>query len=347
MRYRGSFLPVLAVALMSTGGNAIAADPDVAASGAIADFNRRCAQVGVIRCVGFDDASVLRGKSGGHAGIMAGAAEPALDTSVRASGAGSLKFTIPSKSGANTSGSYFTNFSDDLSVQFGENQEFFVQWRQRFSPEFLSTQYLDGAGWKLIIVGTGDRAGKPYSSCTALEVVAQSYYQNAFPVLYNSCTGSSSHKPYDGFYEPVPGTSGADFKLQNARPSPYCLYSQKRSSYFASGGNCFGYVANEWMTFQLGIRTGRRVNDEFVDSRVRLWMARENAPSELVIDWGPYNLSAGTPADNERFGKVWLLPYNTGKDPTQNHPVGYTWYDELVISRSRIADPGPVQGIPR
>ena len=87
-----------------------------------------------------------------------------------------------------------------------------------------------------------------------------------------------------------------DFKLQNARPSPYCLYSQKNTSYFPPTGNCFGYVANEWMTFQMRVKTGPRVGNEFVDSYVTLWAAREGQPSELVINWGPYNLTAGAPA---------------------------------------------------
>ena len=42
---------------------------------------------------------------------------------------------------------------------------------------------------------------------------------------------------------------------------------------------------------------------------------------------------------DQRYGKIWLLPYNTGKDPAQVHPTAYTWYDELIISRNKIADP--------
>jgi hypothetical protein len=299
----------------------------------------------VLKCVGFDDARVLKGNYGDVSGSFRGAAEPVIDTGIKASGAGSLMFTVPSRSSADTSGLYFTNFADDLGVQFGENQEFFVQWRQRFSPLFLSTRYKGGNGWKLLIVGTGDQpGGKRYASCTALEVVVQSYYQSGFPIVYNSCTGSASHGPYDLFQEPVPG---GDFKLQNARPHPYCLYSQGRSAYFQPTGNCFPFHPDEWMTFQLGIRTGPRVNDEFAKSRIRLWIARENAPSQLVIDFGPYNLTAGNPADNQRFGKVWLLPYHTGKDPAQEHPVGFVWYDELIIALTRIPDPGHQAATPR
>ena len=37
----------------------------------------------------------------------------------------------------------------------------------------------------------------------------------------------------------------------------------------------------------------------------------------------------------EKYGKVWLLPYSgTAVFPS----TSYTWYDELIISRSRIPD---------
>src|SRR5262249_10841247 len=122
-----------------------------------------------------------------------------------------------------------------------------------------------------------------------------------------------------------------------------CLYSQGLTtppSYFPPTGNCFGYFPNEWMTFQVGITTGPRVDNEFTKSRIRLWIAREGKPSELVIDFGPYNLSAGPASEDQKYGKVWLRPYHTGKDPAQDHPTAYTWYDELIISTQRIPDPG-------
>ena len=40
-----------------------------------------------------------------------------------------------------------------------------------------------------------------------------------------------------------------------------------------------------------------------------------------------------------RYGKVWLLPYNTGRDSSVTNPVAYTWYDELIVARARIPDP--------
>jgi hypothetical protein len=314
------------------------------------DFPTRCAQPGVIKCVGFDSASdfnIGSGGTGGAYGLNSGIVPPSgtsdytratRDTTVMASGSSSLRFTIPANSSSDSSGSYFTNFSSDLSTQFGENSDFFIQWRQRFSPEFVATKFAGGGGWNQLIIGTGDVPGTLSSSCTALEVVVQNTYTRGLPQMYNSCTGSTSHGPYNPFEE----VYGAyDFKLQNGMPSPYCLYSQSSTSYFAQVGNCFGYVANEWLTFQVEIRTGPRVNDEFTNSYVNLWVARDGKPSQQVIAWGPYNLTAGPAAENQRFGKLFLLPYNTGKDASVTNPTAYTWYDELIISRNRIADPPP------
>jgi hypothetical protein len=304
-----------------------------------ADFQTRCANASVIRCVDFDTPATIAGGYGSNFGIFAGDATPEIDTTIKASGAGSLKFTIPANSRADSSGSFFANFSSDLSVLFGGNSQFFIQWRQRFSPELLATTYQGGEGWKQAIITTGDVPGGPFrASCMATTIVTQNVYHRGFAEMYNSCTGSSSHGPYNPFEE----TFNNDIKLQNARPAPYCLYSQsltKPRTFFPPAGNCFGYFANEWMTFQIEVDVGPRVDDEFKNSHVKLWIAREGHPSELVFDWGPYNLTAGAPADNEEFGKVWLLPYNTNKDPSATYPVAYTWYDELIISRAKIADP--------
>ncbi len=325
-----------------------------------ADFAARCAASGVLRCIGFDAESDLAGGIGNATGILPGSTgKPVLDRSVRASGAASLLFVIPENAGSDPSGAYFANFSDDYSVQFGQNEEFFVQWRQRFSPEFLDTAFRQADGsvtaWKQTIIGVGDQpgctpdaqlslegypgVGRCAFSCTALEVVTNTSYSGNFPTMYNSCRGSASHGPYDGFYERF---GAHDFKMQNAMPAPHCLYSQGETNpptLFPPQGNCFPFVANEWMTFQVRVAAGALVGDEFKNSHVDLWVARQGQPSMKVLDWGPYHLTAGDPALKEKFGKVWLLPYMTGKSPSRPNPRAYTWYDELIVSRQLIADP--------
>lgn len=304
--------------------------PPVVTPPVAGDFATRCAAPGVIKCVGFDAAADLSG--GTNFGILPG---PVIDTSVKASGASSIKFTVPSNSGAGASGLYYTNFSADLLTQFGEKAAFFVQWRQRFSAEFLNTVYVPPAGgWKQVIIGSGDQPGKQYFSCTDLEVVVQNTYQRGFAQMYNSCSGSATHGPFFGFEQPY---SASDFLLQNEMPVPLCLYS--------SNAGCFKYFPNEWMTFQVGIKTGPRVGDEWKDSVVSLWIAREGQPSKLAIRY-TINLSAGDPLLDQKFGKVWLLPYHTNKNALQVHPEGYVWYDELIISNSKIADPGAPTEVP-
>jgi hypothetical protein len=283
----------------------------------------------VIRCFGFDDPV----KTDEHLLPPSGrqVKRGRVVTDVRAAAAGSLRFEVPGKSGADTSGSFSLNFADDLTQQFGEGEEFYVQWRQRFSPEFLNTRFRGSGGWKQIIIGEGDRPQRIRYSCTQLEIVVQNTYQRGLPQMYHSCGGK------DGKYEPleVKEPSGTILLQNGVR----CLYGKPEIP------PCVGYKANQWMTFQVRVKIGTWYNNDSKyrkDSTIQLWMAEEGKRSQLVIDFSPergtgYDIANNDPA--ARYGKLWLLPYQTGKDPSQSHPTAYTWYDELVISRNKIPDP--------
>ena len=271
-----------------------------------ADFAARCAAPGVVQCFDFDSQAEIAPH------IACGAACPAWDGAVAASGSGSLRMTIPSQSPADTSGHFRLNFTPGTRhggvdaaypIQFGEGEEFFLQWRQRFSPSFLETFYDKGGGWKQAIVGEGDRPGVAVYSCTQLEIVVQNSFQRGYAQLYHSCGGK------DGRYAGI----------------------------FQDG--TLDYAADEWMTFQLHVRIGtwyRNDRNYKDDSLVELWAARDGETSRRVVS-SAYDLANENPA--AKYGKIWLLPYHTHKDPTQIHPTAYTWYDELIISRQRIADP--------
>ncbi|MDH5239213.1 MAG: hypothetical protein OEW73_00360 [Gammaproteobacteria bacterium] len=277
-----------------------------------------------------------------------------IDTTQSSSGAGSLRFTIRSQSGEGGAGWFAVNFADDLSAQFDSGEEFFIQWRQRFSPELLQTYYEGGGGFKQLIVGAGDLPGCTPSnqsgdvcakSCTQLEVVVQNSYQRGLPQMYHSCGVK------DGNYEtletscPYSDCRSYDVMLQNAMPRPYCLWNTDYNG-------CFKYYPSEWMTFQLRVKIGtwyRNDRNYHYDSEIQLWVARDGQPSTLVIDRSAarnagYDLVRVFPAGQDwegsaQYGKVWLLPYNTGKNSSQVHPDAYTWYDELIISTRRIPDP--------
>ena len=264
--------------------------------------------------------------------------------------AGASGFTGVGKgaTGADVAGSWFTNFSDDLSFQVGEGQEVYIQWRQRFSPELLNTQYagIGGGlanGWKLADFSAGDQpACAPSmanssvcaSSCWDFETVVQDSNQHNIPQMYTNCAG-----PYP--YENLDGNT-SNVTVQNVVG---CLYPT-----FVSPP-CVKFVANEWMTFQVHIKVGHWNQ---WDSTLQMWVARDGQPSQMIIDCSP---TAVNPCSNFldgsaktgwylynsnptwKFGKVWLIPYHTNKDPTQVTPVAYTWYDDLIISKTQIADP--------
>jgi hypothetical protein len=228
------------------------------------------------------------------------------------------------------------NFSNTnpYPVQFGEGEEFYVQWRQRFSSEFLSTNYTGGGGWKQAIIGEGDRPGVPAYSCTQLEIVTQNTVQLGIPQMYHSCGVK------DGHYEGLEVTTGGKIHLQFAS-GLNCTYP---GPYTEPG--CVRYKPNQWMTFQVRVKIGTWYQNDGVyhrDSIIQLWVAEEGQPSRLVMDRSPasgtgYDIVNLTP-NVSKYGKIWLLPYHTGKDPSQVHPTAYTWYDELIISRTRIPDP--------
>jgi hypothetical protein len=274
-------------------------------------FALRCAAPAVVRCVSFDTQDQIPDRQGrGPMGVARNgplALFPDLDCTVAVDGC-SLRFTIPSRSGAGSSGSWYANFSDSFSVRFGEGEEFYVQWRQRFSRTFLETRFV-GGGWKQAIIGEGDRPGyapdgRIVYSCTQLELVVQNTYQRGYPQMYHSCGGK------DGHYEPLPDESAID------------------------------YEPDQWMTFQVRVKIGTWYKNDHKyrrDSTVELWVAREGAPSKRAVVATDYDLANTTLG--AKYGKLWLLPYHSNKDAKQEHPVGYTWYDEVIISRAPIPDP--------
>lgn len=302
------------------------------------DFNARASSPGVVRAVSFDTANEVNTFVFPDGQFVADGSS--FDGSLSASGGGSVRFRLPANSGSGNGGSLRINFSDaPFSIQFGENEEFYIQWRQRFDSAMLANKYTregggSADGWKTIIIGEGDVVGRPeVGSCTELELVTFNPYHAGFPHMYHSCVS------FYGFDEPF---GGSDFKQQNAMPAPYCLYSDSTKA------GCFKFHANEWMTFQIRVKLGprgtafssleRRNLTGFTNTTIQMWVAREGQPSRLVHDWSGVVLREST--GTKKYGKLWLLPYNTNRSSSPTFPVAHTWYDELIISRSRIPDPG-------
>jgi hypothetical protein len=291
------------------------------------DFAARCAAPGVVRCYGFEDPAHVQARVfAAGSGMVRGQ----IVTDVVASGQRALRFTVPGNTPADTSGSFWLNFADDLSQQFGPGQEFWIQFRQRFTPGMLRS-FQGGQGWKQIIVGEGDQPGQPTAySCTELEIVFQQNAAINGPWMYHSCGRWSSLEYFDG----------TQVRMQHQGP-PYCYYPNDPAR------GCERYQANVWMVFQLHVQIGTWNTDS---SRIEAFMGLPGQPLKRIFDSALSHPSGFRLHNNPgsgsgtnpgaRYGKMWLLPYNTNKSASEAHPTEYVWYDEVIVSRQPIPAPG-------
>lgn len=327
------------------------------------DFATRCAQPGVIRCHGFESNTRFNINDGSYNRNFdhdylppSGTTPPfkpsdirmSIATDQKASGNSSLKAFIPAKSGADGSGAFVVRFSDDGKTQLGLNEEFYVQWRQRFTKEMIhpydSPRYGQGTAWKQTIIGAGDlldASGNPNKvsySCTILEMVSQAApittMANLKTLRYNFYHSCGYYFGMEYWYTPV-----NQIIMQHQGP-PYCVYPNDPQN------GCIYYYPNEWMTFQVHIKIGNRwasgPNDPVAGSRVDVWLARDGKPSVQVYDSSkafPNGYPIINDSDNAKYGKVWFTPYMSYRDDSITYQDAYTWYDDLVISRNKIADP--------
>jgi len=415
------------------------------------DFASRCAAPGVVRCVGFEtgDGSFFTG-TGGFNGAYSynmgvkprnnttDYSHIGQDNTVAASGASSLRMEVASGTGADPSGTWFTNFSNPASgFQVGPGQEFYIQWRQRFSPEMIApanggtfgnfwgflngqqiltlsstavgtaTATLNGssntsfsgmtgrhiyfdlgrhpagstgeatiasvqsptqatinittafnasvyqvatwgndfgkATFKLSDISAGDTAsctpGNPTSAtcpttCWDFEVVTTNHARADMPTGYANCNAPGGINNA-GFY-------GPQDQYQNIVNCPY-------NAPGPTFPPCFPLVPNEWLTFQVHVYVNQW---NTANSTYQMWAAREGQPSQLIIECSPavtncrlphtggaYLFSTNT---NYKFGKIWFETYMTDRSSRQSHSTGYVWFDDLIISTNKIADPGTV-----
>jgi len=248
-------------------------------------FNTRCTGAGVVLCSGFESAAdVDNYVSGNDLGQILGT----RSTTAAASGTSAMRFTIPSLTGANSSGAYERVF-DEAGTGFMEGDTFYAQFRQRFSPEMLSNA-MGGNGWKQVILTS-----------------QFGYYGDPIEIgLYNR------------------GYENRPTLFQNG-----IVYDQAPVD-----GTPVTYAANEWMTFAFRVTLTQWGAET---STIQVWAARENQPLEMI-----YNVTAAIPENpndiGSGFNKITLGPDNTGKLDTASHVPATTWYDELIVSSSPIAD---------
>lgn len=292
------------------------------------DFAARCAGPGVLRCIGFDNttADIVRGTNlhpDGNGNYRAG-----LDTAQKASGGGSLRFDLPPPphAGANIAGRWSPLSNDGLGRLFSQNSTFYVQFRIRFSREFLDNTW--NSAWKIVLFHYLQ------TTCGSIEITTQEYFSD-FPLMYTDC--GATH-----MYATLDGTRHTETPPLLVQQGDYrCEYGS------VSTANCFAFVPDEWLTLYYKISIG---SWDQANSTVEAWVARAGQGYRQFIRVPGMRLSCNenscttSPGRDQGYNNITFTPYMTGLSPSSGR-AGVTsrlWYDELIVSTQPI--PAPASG---
>lgn len=272
------------------------------------DFGARCQAPGVLVCEGFDSPAEFSAAKWPTAGLYPawdGVLRGTMDTTIKASGTGSLRFEIPTHSAANASGSWQQPFEHS----FGEGSTFYVQFRQRFSKEILTNKWGDTT-WKQVIFHN-----RP-STCADVELTTVQYYHAGFPIMYTDCGARSI----------VTNNGDPPYKLEQGDYN--CWYGQYNAK------DCFLYPVDQWVTFYYEVSIGHWGKP---DSSIQAWSALDGKPYRQWVKISNFILKNEHPGKD--YDTLTLLTYMSSKDTKIDHPTAYTWYDELIVSKRPIAPP--------
>lgn len=228
---------------------------------------------------------------------------------------------------------------------YGRNSKLRLRWWARYNSSFINTVFrmADGGypGIKLMIVATLD------ASSPSGKFVLTCIDQHKFPggYRYNWSTGMTEN------FEPAIDSNASDYDWQPKQgQAPTCLYSvvNKTPQGVAVPG-CDTLPADVWVLEELEIDTGDVVSGtdgKAWDCEYRHYMTVDGM-RKLVFDYGKTTRGyQGRRA--EPFTALWLVPFMTGRDLTQQFPLGTpsVWYKRLQVANgsqpSVDIDPNPL-----
>ena len=282
---------------------------DIKETSAPQDFEERCKTPGVLVCQGFDSARDFlppRWPASGLYPAWDKAIHGSRDSTIMASGKGSLRLEILSNSGENTAGFWRQSFEHS----FGPGTTFYVQFRQRFSKEMLTNEWGDTA-WKQVIFHNES------STCAKVELTTAQYHHAGIPIMYTDCGDRALYRDNRG-QQPLLLEQG-DYN---------CVFGHINQE------DCFHYPADQWVTFYYEVSIGRWGKPE---STINAWTALDGQLYKQWIKISHFILKNNHPGSD--YDTVTLLAYMTNKDSKISHRNAYTWYDELIVSKNPIAPP--------
>ena len=214
------------------------------------------------------------------------------------------RFTIPPHSAADTSGHLQIPFPEPL-------VDVYVSFDVRYPDAFLKYRFRGGGGWKMFILGQGKEGCAPY------EIVGNDLYYRGFPNFYYMCGVFQSVDVQNPF-----GDSLDQFDMQPGGDTQCLRNGPPRKL------PCARFVADEWVTYQIHVDSRRRL--------LEVWQATSGKTLK-IIDFTMTKFPTTAPA----YEWIMLTPYNTGKDPTEDHPRFSIWYRRVIVSTQRIPMPTP------
>lgn len=213
------------------------------------------------------------------------------------------------------------------------------------------------------------------NACSEAQVVIVSSSpgtNSTYPIGYIEC---SRYRAFEEILKPGSYAGSAQGSTPitrqnmrtNARGQFTCIGHPKT----LDQSGCFIYKPDQWITYMVHLKLGpegrglssvsRQEQPGYINSTYELYGAYPGEDFQLihrqldvVIPKGQY-YRGGDPAQassyhpgwgpgdahpNAKFGKLWLLPYMTNKDPKEITPTSSTWFDEVIVSRCQIAAPG-------
>jgi hypothetical protein len=315
-------------------------------SGNTPDFVARASSPGVIFSQGFDTGTVIPRSSKTTEGEFVGSCSgptcvhPVVED-------GHLHFTILSGGGAGAAGQYYVQFADLLGHGIGLGQNLYIQWRQYLPATLLDTSFLAKGGGhtanKLIIV-----SGNGTSSCDKGHFVITKYpwTKDTIPIEHGNFAMYNNCGPYENIEQQnVPGgklfdsqpvlsdVTGKTAEMVAAHVFNARSPSVNRQCWRNHRTNCLVTPSDQWVTLQLSLEFGTSTYLTGTVTRVPVHV-KLTQDGVTMID-----TVKGSRGWNVPRGRVWFLPYMTGKDPAQVHPNTYTDIDEVIISTQPIPDP--------
>lgn len=319
-------------------------------------FADKCGQYGVMNCFGFDNTTNLyynwptgtvcdvafsgqtnynisrdRTSLGNTEAVVQNGecVYPQIDTAASHSGAGSMKFRIPSQSGPDSGGFFSETYKpknpDGSFSYIGPGSPLgnvlYFQFYQKFDANFLNTNFQcvngDCGGFKQAIWFGNPPNG---TSSSSIEVTMFNGFQRNVPQVY----GQQGADVYG-----VQDVIGCTFAAATSQGGSGSGASSRPNYSGPLNPNCIHYEADQWMEFTGRIEIRGDVTN-LPASRVQLWVN-----GNLAVDYGSAKVNWGG-TDGSGFGQFLISPYHTNKNPNQVHPEGTTSYDDLIVSTEPI-----------